>query len=49
MKVVDVPKFAEAEQSAAPDVNVMEQLEIEKDVMPLARVALTKNEPEWAI
>jgi len=44
VKVVDVPKVPLAVHVAVPDVNVIEQLAIEKDYMSAAKVAYTKNE-----
>jgi len=44
VKVVDVPKVPLAVHVAVPDVNVIEQLAIEKDDMVAAKVAFTKNE-----
>jgi len=46
VKSVDVPKVPLAVHVAVPDVNVIEQLAIEKDAMVFAKVAFTKNEPE---
>jgi len=44
VKSVDVPKVPLAVHVAVPDVNVIEQLAIEKDYMSAAKVAYTKNE-----
>lgn len=49
VKSVDVPKVPLAAHVAVPDVNVIEQLAIEKDDMVFAKVAFTKNEPVAAI